>query len=94
MSKDKIILPLDVDTAEKAVEMVTLLKDDVGAFKVGLELVNSAGLGVFEQIRKAGAEADLLRLQVPRHPQHRRGRVARGGEAGRLDVQRPLRGRG
>ena len=55
MSKDKIILPLDVDTAEKAVEMVTLLKDDVGAFKVGLELVNSAGLGVFEQIRKAGA---------------------------------------
>lgn len=56
MGKDKIILPLDVDTAEKAVALVGLLKDDVGAFKVGLELVNSAGLGIFGQIRRAGAE--------------------------------------
>lgn len=55
MSKDKIILPLDVDTADKAVDLVTALKDDVGAFKVGLELVNSAGLGIFEKITKAGA---------------------------------------
>lgn len=56
MSKEKIILPLDVDSTEKAVELVTLLKDDVGAFKVGLELVNSAGFGVFDEIRRAGAE--------------------------------------
>ena len=55
MSKDKIILPLDVDTAEKAVELVRLLKDDVGAFKVGLELVNSAGLDIFDEITRAGA---------------------------------------
>jgi len=55
LSKDKIILPLDVDTADKAVDLVTALKDDVGAFKVGLELVNSAGLGIFEKITKAGA---------------------------------------
>lgn len=55
MSKDKIILPLDVDTAEKAVELVALLAGEVGAFKVGLELVNSAGFGVFERIRDAGA---------------------------------------
>lgn len=56
MSTDKIILPLDVDTPDKAVGLVKLLKDDVGAFKVGLELVNSAGLSVFEQMRQAGAE--------------------------------------
>lgn len=56
MGKDRIILPLDVDTAEKAVEMVKELKDDVGAFKVGLELVNSAGLGIFELIKQAGAD--------------------------------------
>ncbi len=55
MSKDKIILPLDVDTAEKAVGLVRLLKDEVGAFKVGLELVNSAGLGIFDEIARAGA---------------------------------------
>lgn len=55
MGKDKIIVPLDVDSAEKAIELVMLLAGEVGAFKVGLELVNSAGLGIFEQIRKAGA---------------------------------------
>jgi orotidine-5'-phosphate decarboxylase len=51
----KIILPLDVDSPEKAIALVELLKDDAGAFKVGLELVNSAGLSIFEQIRQAGA---------------------------------------
>lgn len=55
LSKDKIILPLDVDSAEKAVELVRLLKHDVGAFKVGLELVNSAGLSIFDKIKQAGA---------------------------------------
>lgn len=56
MSKQKIIIPLDVDTPKKAVELVEILKDEVGAFKVGLELVNSAGLGIFDKIRAAGAE--------------------------------------
>lgn len=56
MSKDKIIVPLDVDSAEKAANLVTLLADEVGAFKVGLELVNSAGLGVFELVRSIGAK--------------------------------------
>lgn len=56
LSKQKIILPLDVDTAEKAVALVKTLKDEVGAFKVGLELVNSAGLGIFDRIRSAGAD--------------------------------------
>jgi len=56
LSKDKIIVPLDVDSAEKAIKLVEILKDEVGAFKVGLELVNSAGLGIFNEIRAAGAE--------------------------------------
>ena len=55
MKKSKIILPLDVDSLEKAVSLVDLLKDSVGAFKVGLELVNVTGIGVFDAIRKAGA---------------------------------------
>ncbi len=68
MSKERIILPLDVDTAEKAVELVEMLRDDVGAFKVGLELVNSAGLGIFDRIRKAGASKifyDCKFLDIP-----------------------------
>ncbi|MGI6295455.1 MAG: orotidine-5'-phosphate decarboxylase [Armatimonadota bacterium] len=52
---NNIILPLDVDSTEKAVAMVELLKDDVAAFKVGLELINTAGFGVFERIKQAGA---------------------------------------
>jgi len=42
LSKEKVIVALDVDTPEKAVGLVVQLKDSVGAFKVGLELVNSA----------------------------------------------------
>ncbi|MGC8861463.1 MAG: orotidine-5'-phosphate decarboxylase [Armatimonadota bacterium] len=52
---ERIIVALDVDTTDRAVGLVKLLKDDVGAFKVGLELVNAAGFGVFEAIREAGA---------------------------------------
>ena len=54
MGKQRIIVALDVDAAEKAVALVELLTDEVGAFKVGLELVNSAGLGIFDRIRQAG----------------------------------------
>ncbi len=57
MTQDnRIIVALDVDTAEKAVQLVTQLKDHVGVFKVGLELVNAAGLGIFDALRQAGAE--------------------------------------
>ncbi len=56
MNENRIILPLDVDTPEKAVALVELLKDEVGAFKVGLELVNSAGFKIFGMIAQAGAK--------------------------------------
>jgi orotidine-5'-phosphate decarboxylase len=56
MSKSKIIIPLDVDTPKKAVALVDQLKGEVGAFKVGLELINAAGLGIFDKIREAGAD--------------------------------------
>ncbi len=55
MSKEKIIIPLDVENVEKAVVLVEQLKDDVGAFKIGLELFNSAGIEIFDIISKAGA---------------------------------------
>lgn len=40
---EHIVLPLDVPTIDKAVSMVELLRNEVGVFKVGLELINSAG---------------------------------------------------
>ena len=68
MNQKKIIVALDVDTSEKAVDLVRQLKDDVGAFKVGLELVNSAGFDVFDRIRTAGAKKifyDCKFLDIP-----------------------------
>ncbi|MHB9035831.1 MAG: orotidine-5'-phosphate decarboxylase [Armatimonadota bacterium] len=56
MSKQKIIIPLDVDTPKKAVALVEQLTGEVGAFKVGLELINAAGFGIFDKIREAGAD--------------------------------------
>ena len=52
MSRNKIIVALDVDTPEKAVELVRLLNDDVGAFKVGLELFHSEGPDVIKMVHE------------------------------------------
>ena len=54
--RDRIILPLDVDTADSALRLVEALNPHVGAFKVGLELVNAAGPEIFRRLRNAGAE--------------------------------------
>ena len=63
-AKDRIIVALDVDSVERAVELVTQLKEHVGMFKVGLELLHSAGSGVIETLRNAGAERFFLRRQT------------------------------
>lgn len=38
-AKDRIILALDVNDVNKAVELVNVLKNEVGYFKIGLELI-------------------------------------------------------
>lgn len=54
-AKDRIIVALDVDLLDKAVALVKQLRDYVGGFKVGLELLNSAGAPqVIEAISQAG----------------------------------------
>ena len=55
-AKERIIVGLDVDNAARAVALVGQLKDHVGVFKVGLELLNSAGSGIIATLRQAGAE--------------------------------------
>ncbi|HOK54480.1 MAG TPA: orotidine-5'-phosphate decarboxylase [Armatimonadota bacterium] len=56
MSKDKIIVALDVDSEEKALELVRELAGEVGAFKAGLELLNVAGPQIFGKLKAAGAD--------------------------------------
>lgn len=55
-AKDKIIIALDVSTESEAIDLVHDLKDYVGAFKVGMELFNSAGPRIIEKVRDAGAD--------------------------------------
>ena len=89
--QSRTLVALDMDTADAALDLARRLQGQVAGYKVGLELVNAAGFGLLDDLKALAGRRrqDLLRLQVPRHPQHGRGRVAGGGPARRLDVQRP-----
>jgi orotidine-5'-phosphate decarboxylase len=52
--KEKIIVPLDVSTKREALDLVLQLREHVGFFKVGLELLNSVGIDVVQEISKVG----------------------------------------
>ena len=52
---DKLIVALDVDTIDKAVDWVQRLKGDVGYFKVGKQLFTSTGPEIVRKIKKDGA---------------------------------------
>ncbi|GAB4451910.1 MAG: orotidine-5'-phosphate decarboxylase [Armatimonadaceae bacterium] len=54
--KDRILVALDVDNLEDALQLTRQLTGKVGGFKVGLELVNAAGFDVFTRLQDAGAE--------------------------------------
>ena len=60
-NQSKILVALDVDTAEKAVELARQLSGQVAGYKVGLELINSAGFGLLDALRETvGAEAKIF----------------------------------
>lgn len=52
--KERIILALDVDTIEDVEKYVTLLKDYVGFFKVGLQLFTSCGFDAVKKVKELG----------------------------------------
>lgn len=54
MSRDKIIVALDVPTAKEAREIVTELRGLVGAFKIGLQLFTSAGASFVRELVESG----------------------------------------
>ncbi len=68
LARDKILVALDVTSIEKALELVHLLKDYVGGFKVGLELCTNCGTPqVVEKISQAGGQVflDLKFKDIP-----------------------------
>ena len=58
-AKDRIIVALDVPTAVDALNIVDELKNEVGAFKVGLQLFTSAGPEFVRKLVNTGARVFL-----------------------------------
>jgi orotidine-5'-phosphate decarboxylase len=63
-AKDYIVFPLDVPTAEAARSLVGQLANDVGMFKVGLELFIRSGPDLVRWIRQAGSARVFLDLKL------------------------------
>lgn len=57
--QDRIILALDVDSAQAARDAVKLLREHVGAFKIGFELFVSEGPDVVRSVRETGGRVFL-----------------------------------
>ncbi|HEX3011541.1 MAG TPA: orotidine-5'-phosphate decarboxylase [Syntrophomonadaceae bacterium] len=66
-ASERIILALDVDKELEALDLVRNLAGHVGAFKVGMQLFNSAGPGIVEKINNLGGKvfADLKFHDIP-----------------------------
>jgi len=63
-AKDYIIFPLDVSSAGEAEKYIELLAEEVGMFKVGLELFVSAGPEVVRRITGRGSAGVFLDLKL------------------------------
>ena len=58
-AKKRIIVALDVSSANEALSLVNQLKGHVGLFKVGLELFSAVGPSIVRDIRNVGEEVFL-----------------------------------
>jgi orotidine-5'-phosphate decarboxylase len=65
--KDRIILALDVDTHEEALKLVKDLAPYVGAFKIGMQLYNSIGPSIVQEVNQLGGRVfvDLKFHDIP-----------------------------
>lgn len=57
--KDKIILALDVPTADEARAHIETFRGEVGAFKIGLQLFTAAGASFVREVTASGARIFL-----------------------------------
>lgn len=58
-ARDRLVFALDVATLGEARELVALLREDVGVFKVGLELFTATGPEAVKLVHDAGARCFL-----------------------------------
>ena len=63
-AKDYIIFPLDVPSVKEAQKYIDLLGEDVGMFKVGLELFISAGPEIVRYVHASGSAGVFLDLKL------------------------------
>ena len=59
VNKEKIIVALDVATAEEARRIIAELRGEVGAFKIGLQLFTAAGASFVRETIAAGTKLFL-----------------------------------
>ena len=59
MNKERIIVALDVETADEAREIIAELRGEVGAFKIGLQLFTAAGASFVRETVQMGAKIFL-----------------------------------
>lgn len=66
-AKEKLIVALDVDSAERALDLFTQLSGHVGMFKIGMQLFTAAGPDVVREIVKRGGRVflDLKYHDIP-----------------------------
>lgn len=64
LAKDYIIFPLDVSTEAEARKYAESLADEVGLFKVGLELFVRSGPGIVKTIQACGPAGIFLDLKL------------------------------
>src|SRR5438874_21967 len=58
-ARDRLIIALDVDSADRARRIVDELGGQVGAFKVGLQLFTAAGPAFVRELCEAGVKVFL-----------------------------------
>jgi orotidine-5'-phosphate decarboxylase len=67
MTKDKIIVALDVATKKKALELVEHLRGEISFFKIGLQLYTAEGPEIVRAVLSTGAKVwlDLKLYDIP-----------------------------
>ena len=56
IAKQRIIVALDVSSEKEALELVLSLREYVGLFKIGLELLTSEGVGIVQKVAELGGK--------------------------------------
>ena len=81
MTRNPLIVALDVETAEEAGSLVSRLGDRVSFYKVGMELYAAAGMDFVRELRSQGKDVflDMKLYDIPETVKRAAAQVARAG---------------